>query len=81
MTNGKKYDADLFSPIPNFAVYKVVDDGAYYWTLGAVAGGATLEYEDGIPLGQKFEQLLDMGNTNVKGGNQYAQTTIGRTWK
>ena len=81
MTNGKKYDADLFSPIPNFAVYKVVDDGAYYWTLGAVAGGATLEYKDGIPLGQKFEQLLDMGNTNVKGGNQYAQTTIGRTWK
>lgn len=81
MTNGKKYDADLFSPIPNFAVYKVVDDGAYYWTLGAVAGGATLEYEDGIPLGKKFEQLLDMGNTNVKGGNQYAQTTIGRTWK
>lgn len=81
MTNGKKYDADLFSPIPNFAVYKVVDDGAYFWTLGAAAGGATLKYEDGIPLGQTFEQLLDMSNTEVKGGNQYAQTTIGRTWK
>ena len=81
MAEGKEYDADLFSPIPNFAAYKVIDDGAYFWTLGAVAGGATLEYEDGIPLGKKFEQLLDMGNTNVKGGNQYAQTTIGRTWK
>ena len=81
MTNGKEYDADLFSPIPNFAAYKVIEDGAYFWTLGAVAGGATLKYEDGIPLGQTFEQLLDMSNTEVKGGNQYAQTTIGRTWK
>lgn len=81
MAEEKEYDADLFSPIPNFAVYKVVEDGAYFWTLGAVAGGATLKYEDGIPLGQTFEQLLDMSNTEVKGGNQYAQTTIGRTWK
>lgn len=78
MAEGKEYDADLFSPIPNFAVYKVVDDGAYFWTLGAVAGGATLEYEDGIPL-DGMEKMLQ--GTNVKGGNQYAQTTIGRTWK
>ena len=78
MTNGKKYDADLFSPIPNFAVYKVIDDGAYFWTLGAVAGGATLEYKEGIPL-DGMEKMLQ--GTNVKGGNQYAQTTIGRTWK
>ena len=78
MAEGKEYDADLFSPIPNFAVYKVVDDGAYFWTLGAVAGGATLEYKDGVPLGG-LEKMLE--GTNVKGGNQYAQTTIGRTWK
>ena len=74
MAEGKEYDADLFSPIPNFAVYKVIDDGAYYWTLGAVAGGATLEYKDGVPLKNNMEKLLN--NTNVKGGNQYAQTTI-----
>lgn len=79
MARGKEYDADLFSPIPNFAVYKVVEDGAYFWTLGAVAGGATLEYKDGVPLKNNMEKLLN--NTNVKGGNQYAQTTIGRTWK
>lgn len=78
MADGKEYDADLFSPIPNFAVYKVVDDGAYFWTLGAVAGGATLEYKDGVPLGG-LEKMLE--GTNVKGGNQYAQTTLGRTWK
>lgn len=78
MASGKEYDAELFSPIPNFAVYKVVDDGAYFWTLGAVAGGATLEYKDGVPLGG-LEKLLK--GTNVKGGNEYAQTTIGRTWK
>lgn len=96
MADGKEYDADLFSPIPNFAVYKVVDDGAYFWTLGAVAGGATLEYKDGVPLpaidvpvtipgrnpimvSTPMNSLLE--GTTVKGGNQYAQTTIGRTWK
>lgn len=87
MTDGKKYDTDLFSPIPNLAVYKVIDDGAYFWTLGAVAGGAILEYKDGVPLGTiefgghsiPINPLLQ--NTNVKGGNGYLQTTIGRTWK
>lgn len=84
MTNGKEYDADLFSPIPNFAVYKVVEDGAYFWTLGAVAGGASLEYDKSIPLpdfmsGVNFNNLLQ--GTVVEGGNQYAQTTFGRTWK
>ena len=105
--NNKGFDTDLFSPIPNFAVYKVVDDGAYFWTLGAYAGGAALEYEDGIPLptigevlGDKLSSKPDLlpllpqlkpllstnmndvlTGTNVKGSNQYIQTTIGRTWK
>ena len=88
MAEGKEYDADLFSPIPNFAAYKVVEDGAYFWTLGAVAGGATLEYKDGVPLpnmtlpnGMSVPMNSLLEGTNVKGGNQYAQTTIGRTWK
>ena len=88
MAEGKEYDADLFSPIPNFAVYKVVEDGAYFWTLGAVAGGATLEYKDGVPLpnmtlpnGMSVPMNSLLEGTNVKGGNQYAQTTFGRTWK
>ena len=106
--NNKGFDTDLFSPIPNFAVYKVIDDGAYFWTLGAYAGGASLEYEDGIPLptiGEVMEGKLPplssvdpnllptlkkllstnmndvLTGTNVKGSNQYVQTTIGRTWK
>lgn len=106
--NNKGFDTDLFSPIPNFAVYKVVDDGAYFWTLGAYAGGASLEYKDGIPLptiGEVMEGKLPplssvdpnllptlkkllstnmndvLTGTNVKGSNQYIQTTIGRTWK
>lgn len=98
--NNKGFDTDLFSPIPNFAVYKVVDDGAYYWTLGAAAGGASLEYKDGIPLptiGTILPEISSVSavgsilanknlndfltGTNVKGSNQYAQTTIGRTWK
>lgn len=88
--NNKGFDTDLFSPIPNFAVYKVVDDGAYFWTLGAYAGGASLEYEDGIPL-PTLDKIINglpainmndvLTGTNVKGSNQYVQTTIGRTWK
>ena len=78
MSDEKKYDSDLFSVIPNFSVYKVVNDGAYFWTLGAAAGGAVLNYKDGVPLGG-IERILK--DTKVKGGNGYLQTTVGRTWK
>lgn len=81
--NGKEFDSDLSSPIPNFAVYKKTDDGALFWTFGAVAGGASLEYKNSIPLpdllpGVNMNSLLE--NTNLKGSNQYAQTTIGKAW-
>lgn len=77
MHNGESYKTDLSSPIPNIAIYKKTDDGAYFWTLGAIAGGAELEYKDGIPLGG-MEKILE--NTNVKGSNQYIQTTLGKTY-
>lgn len=86
--NGKGFDTDLSSPIPNFAIYKKTDDGALFWTFGAVAGGASLEYKDGIPLpnlsdlgipsSDNFNDVLQ--GTNVKGSNQYAQMTFGKAW-
>lgn len=45
---GEDYKADLFQPIPNFAMYKVEDDSALYWTFGGIAGGGDLEYKDGV---------------------------------
>lgn len=46
--NGKEYKADLLQPIPNFAMYKVGDDSALYWTFGGIAGGGDLKYKDGV---------------------------------
>lgn len=45
---GEDYKADLFQPIPNFAMYKVEDNSALYWTFGGIAGGGDLEYKDGV---------------------------------
>lgn len=45
---GEELKADLFQPIPNFAMYKVEDDSALYWTFGGIAGGGDLEYKDGV---------------------------------
>ncbi|MCI6152144.1 MAG: outer membrane protein transport protein [Fusobacterium perfoetens] len=83
MTQGREFDTDLSSPIPNFAIYKKTDDGALFWTFGAVAGGASLEYKNSIPLpdlfpGVNMNTLLE--NTNLKGSNQYAQMTFGKAW-
>lgn len=82
ISNGEKYSADLNSPVPNFALYQVKDNGALFWTVGAVGGGASLNYKDGIPLsgailGMSINSLLD---TEVKGENRYFQTTFGKVW-
>lgn len=84
--NGKDYDTDLFSPIPNFAIYKKDDNGAFFWTLGGVGGGAALEYENGIPLPSAIPLPLPntyisgIKNVNVKGSNMYGQMTLGRAF-
>lgn len=81
---GRDFSTNLSSPIPNFALYKKTDDGAYFWTMGAVGGGAELEYKDSIPLPDvipgkmNFNDLLT--GTNVKGSNAYAQTTLGKAF-
>uniref|UniRef100_UPI00263A157F OmpP1/FadL family transporter n=1 Tax=uncultured Cetobacterium sp. TaxID=527638 RepID=UPI00263A157F len=82
-SNGKDYSTDLSSPIPNMALYKKTNDGAYFWTVGAIGGGASLEYKNSIPLpeiipGKDTNDLLK--NTNIKGSNQYVQTTIGKAY-
>lgn len=82
---GRDFSTNLSSPIPNFALYKKTDDGAYFWTMGGVAGGAELEYKDSIPLtvnllGKDINFNNFLSGTNVKGSNMYAQTTLGKAF-
>lgn len=81
--SGNDYSADLSSPIPNIALYRKTTNGAYYFTMGALGGGAELEYKDGIPLsfplgGQTVSASSVLSHLNVTGSNQYAQATIGK---
>ena len=75
---GKDFSTNLSSPIPNFALYRKTDDGAYFWTVGGVGGGAELEYKNSIPLPLNLNNYLS--NANIKGSNIYAQTTLGRAF-
>lgn len=82
---GRDFSTNLSSPIPNFALYKKTDDGAYFWTMGGVGGGAELEYKDSIPLsvnllGNSIDFNKFLSNTHVKGSNIYAQTTLGKAF-
>ena len=73
--NSHNYDADLFAPIPNFALFKKNDDRAYFWTFGGIAGGGNLEYKDGVAGITVLEDaiqntpLKQMGNTVIMGSN------------
>lgn len=90
---GKKYEADLFQPIPNFSLYSVRDERAIFWTFGAIGGGGDLEYKDGVagiavvpdiigstyPLNLLLPNAKDMGSS-AEGTNMYIQNTLGRAW-
>lgn len=79
--DGRDFSTDLASPIPNFALYKKTDDGAYFWTVGGIAGGATLAYKDSIPLSIGPVNANNfLKDTNVEGSNMYAQTTLGKAY-
>ena len=92
---GEELKADLLQPIPNFAMYKVEDDSALFWTFGGIAGGGDLKYKDGVAgtsvipdIVNKTGVLSKYGITSLKdngssaeGKNIYAQTTLGKTWK
>lgn len=83
---GKDFSTNLSSPIPNFALYRKTDDGAYFWTVGGVGGGAELHYKDGIPLplSKPIFGITDgndlLSSSSIKGSNIYAQTTLGRAF-
>lgn len=84
--NGKDYKADLFQPIPNFALYKVEDDSALYWTFGALGGGGDLKYDDGVAGTAVIEDIfkdlkISTDGSKAEGSNLYAQTTLGKVWK
>lgn len=88
---GKTYEADLFQPIPNFALYSVRDERAIFWTFGAIGGGGDLEYKDGVagiavvpdiisgtPI-LRLTNAKDIGSS-AEGTNMYVQNTLGRAW-
>lgn len=93
--NDKDYKADLFQPIPNFALYKVEDDSALYWTFGALGGGGDLKYDDGVAGTAVIPDIVNGNNTLVgilggtvntngskaEGSNLYVQSTLGKVWK
>ncbi|WP_270427597.1 OmpP1/FadL family transporter [Fusobacterium mortiferum] len=84
--NDKDYKADLFQPIPNFALYKVEDDSALYWTFGALGGGGDLKYDDGVAgtavIPDIFYPLpISTTGSKAEGSNLYVQTTLGKVWK
>lgn len=90
--NDKDYKADLFQPIPNFALYKVEDDSALYWTFGALGGGGDLKYDDGVAGTAVIPDIVANGplaalgpvstvGSKAEGSNLYAQTTLGKVWK
>ena len=94
--NDKDYKADLFQPIPNFALYKVEDDSALYWTFGALGGGGDLKYDDGVAgtavipdivaalkpiLHLPQDTLVDTNGSKAEGSNLYVQSTLGKVWK
>lgn len=95
--NGQELKADLLQPIPNFAMYKVEDDSALFWTFGGIAGGGDLKYKDGVagtsvipdivnPIGIPISDAITVRDlkdigSSAEGKNIYAQTTLGKTWK
>ncbi|WP_294658154.1 outer membrane protein transport protein [uncultured Fusobacterium sp.] len=92
--NGQELKADLLQPIPNFAMYKVEDESALFWTFGGIAGGGDLKYKDGVPgtavisdivnnssLSKMLGGKITTEKSSAEGKNIYAQTTLGKTWK
>lgn len=87
--NGKEYKAQLVQPIPNFALYKVEEDSALYWTFGALGGGGDLKYDDGVAGTAVIPDILagiklagfSTDGSKVEGSNMYIQSTLGKVFK
>lgn len=85
--SGTDYSADHVSPIPNLSIFKVEDNKAYFWTFGGIAGGAELDYKDGIATYDILGSHPIYGNigssadgSTAKGSSMYLQTTLGTAY-
>ncbi len=58
-SEGKDYDSDTFEPVmPNINFVNKKGDRATYFSIGVIGGGATLEYDDGVPGSGKIPGIL-----------------------
>ncbi|MGL5949875.1 MAG: OmpP1/FadL family transporter, partial [Cetobacterium sp.] len=65
---GEQFKTDLGSVVPNFSIVKKQGKHAFFWTVGGVAGGAGVEYEDGISKYATLqEQIRKNGFTGLPG--------------
>lgn len=90
-SEGKDYDSDTFEPvIPNINFVNKKGGSATYFSIGVIGGGATLEYDDGVPGSGKIPGILKqlgkpfanayMTDSSFEGSNKYFGATLGRAW-
>jgi long-chain fatty acid transport protein len=88
-SEGKDYDSDTFEPvIPNINFVNKKGSTATYFSIGVIGGGATLEYDDGVPGSGKIPGILKqlgfanayMTDSSFEGSNKYFGATLGRAW-
>lgn len=94
--DGTTYDANSFDVIPNIMLVDKTDDRAWYFTFGGLAGGAEMEYKNGVPTIAQipgFVEGAQIPGTPIKigpdsevhenwaeGSSTYIQATLGRAW-
>ncbi|GLI55441.1 outer membrane protein P1 [Propionigenium maris DSM 9537] len=94
--DGKTYEADSFDVIPNIMFVDKTDERAWYFTFGGLAGGAEMEYKNGVPTIGQIPGLIEgagipgagitvgpdseVRENWAEGSNTYIQATLGRAW-
>lgn len=86
---GSDYSADLMDVVPNMSFIDKNDERAVYWTIGGLAGGGELKYDDGVPGIAVMEPIIGslpginsakLTENYAEGSNAYIQSTLGRAW-
>lgn len=68
---GQKFKTDLLSAVPNFSIVKKEGKKAFFWTVGGIAGGAGVDYEEGISKYATLqEQIRQNGFAGLPGITQ-----------
>lgn len=82
--DGNTYAADSFDVIPNIMLVDKDDNRAWYFTMGGLAGGAEMEYKNGVPTIGQLPGFLPFGGEIhenwAEGSSRYIQSTLGRAW-